>query len=343
MRTALRSLVARDIRSPVRRALEVPERQPLQVREEVVAQVVLDVARRADHDAPHQEAELRGLERPYAHLSGRGRRVRGARLSLASPASRPVLRRQSNRATGETYHVEIQGGFWYPSPELTLAVDFLDVVGTEFDLRNDLGIEKARFGDLRLVLRPARKHKFRLSYIPIKYEAESVLRRDIIFSGVRYPVGLPVNTTFDWKAWRVGYEYDFIYRDRGFLGLIVEAKWTDVDASSRARWPPRSPPSGPHPGPRSHRASLRRPERCPDRRVHRVPPAGRPLRGRHGGQLLRLRRVRHAELHRQRGRVGRVPLDQCDLPEGRRTSATSRCAGRTWPDRAILNVACRRG
>lgn len=150
--------------------------------------------------------------------------------TLASPAAAQYYGAQSSRATGETYHVEIQGGFWNPSPELALAVDFLDVVGTEFDLRNDLGIEKARFGDFRLVLRPAKKHKFRFSYIPIKYEAESVLRREIVFNGVRYPVGLPVNTTFEWKAWRVGYEYDFIYRDRGFLGLIVEAKWTDVNA-----------------------------------------------------------------------------------------------------------------
>ena len=57
MRTALRSLVARDIRSPVRLRLIERERQALQMPEEVVADVVLDVARRADDDAAHQEAE----------------------------------------------------------------------------------------------------------------------------------------------------------------------------------------------------------------------------------------------------------------------------------------------
>ncbi len=57
MRTALRSLVARDIRSPVRLRLVVRQRQRLQVREEVVAHVVLDVARRADQDPPRPEAE----------------------------------------------------------------------------------------------------------------------------------------------------------------------------------------------------------------------------------------------------------------------------------------------
>ena len=47
MRTAFRSLVARDIRSPVRCAWKYASGSFSQVREEVVAQVVLDVARRA--------------------------------------------------------------------------------------------------------------------------------------------------------------------------------------------------------------------------------------------------------------------------------------------------------
>ena len=37
--------------------LEVREVEPLQVRKEIVAEVVLDVARRADDDPPHDEAE----------------------------------------------------------------------------------------------------------------------------------------------------------------------------------------------------------------------------------------------------------------------------------------------
>ena len=44
------------------------------------------------------------------------------------------------------------------------------------------------------MLRPARKHKFRLAYTPIKYETESVLSRTIVFNGIEYRVGLPVNS-----------------------------------------------------------------------------------------------------------------------------------------------------
>ena len=43
------------------------------------------------------------------------------------------------------------------------------------------------------------------------------------------PVTLPVATDLKWKAYRFGYEWDFVYRDRGFVGVVLEAKYTDVE------------------------------------------------------------------------------------------------------------------
>ena len=43
-----------------------------------------------------------------------------------------------------------------------------------------------------------------------------------------------MNSDLDWKAWRFGYEYDFIVKDRGFAGLIAELKYTDVTATLTA-------------------------------------------------------------------------------------------------------------
>ena len=39
---------------------------------------------------------------------------------------------------------------------------------------------------------------------------------------------MPVNSTLDWKAYRFGYEFDFVIKNRGFAGFIIEAKYTDV-------------------------------------------------------------------------------------------------------------------
>ncbi|HSK10063.1 MAG TPA: hypothetical protein VK911_10835 [Vicinamibacterales bacterium] len=135
----------------------------------------------------------------------------------------------SQPATGERYRVEASVGLWNPSPTLLVSSESLGIVGTTVDGVADLGMEKSRFREFRVVLRPGKKHKLRFQYIPILYEAENPrLERDIIFNGIRYSVGIPVNSSLDWKAYRFSYEYDFLYRDRGFLGLVIDAKYTDV-------------------------------------------------------------------------------------------------------------------
>ena len=136
-----------------------------------------------------------------------------------------------NLAIGEDYSVELFGGLWNPTPEITVSSEQLGIPGSDIDLVADLGILQKRFRELRLVLRAARKHKFRVQYVPIAYESEVVLDRPLVFNGVRYDDGIPVATTARWTTWRIGYEYDFIYRDRGFVGIIAEAKYTDIDVT----------------------------------------------------------------------------------------------------------------
>jgi hypothetical protein len=151
-------------------------------------------------------------------------------IGTAVPADAQYGRRTSgNPAVGETYHVEGALTFWRPDPALEIASESLGIPGTTIDAVEDLGFENSTFRDFKIVLRPTRKFKFRLGYTPIKYEAESTLTRDIIFNGQLYRVGLPVNSELTWKAWRFGLEYDFVYRDRGFAGFIVEAKYTDLE------------------------------------------------------------------------------------------------------------------
>lgn len=142
------------------------------------------------------------------------------------------VRRASDRATGENYRFEFGVYFWNPTPTMSIQSESLGIVGTKIDLVEDLGLEKTRFTQIRAVLRPATKHKLRFEYTPIKYEQpEGILRRNIIFNGITYSVALPVDTTLDWKAYRFTYEYDIIYRDRGFLGILLETKYTDVQAT----------------------------------------------------------------------------------------------------------------
>ena len=154
-----------------------------------------------------------------------------AALAIARPADAQFsVRRPPNPATGESYHVEIMGSLWNATPEIVISSDGFGIVGTDIDFVSDLGILQKRLRELRVVLRPARKHKFRLQYVPIQYQADTALERSVVWQGLRHPVGIPVTTSVVWRAWRFGYEYDFLYRDRWFVGLIVDMKYTDIEA-----------------------------------------------------------------------------------------------------------------
>ena len=152
-------------------------------------------------------------------------------LAFASPARAQYRPRPLNDpATGESFHIEGSLSFWRPTADIVIASEGLGIPGTSIDFKNDLGIQDKGFPAWNLVLRPARSHKFRMQYIPIKYDASANLRRPIVFNGQAYPLNLPVNTALDWKAYRFNYEFDFIARNRGFGGFIIEAKYTDIRA-----------------------------------------------------------------------------------------------------------------
>ena len=155
----------------------------------------------------------------------------GLTLGAAPAHAQYSVKGASEAATGERYHVEFTGALWNPTPDIIISSESLGIVGSQIDFVNDLGIAKKRFRQMKVVLRPAKKHKFRFEYTPITYDAEGQLTAEVVFNGIKFPVTLPVTTNLQWKAYRFGYEYDFISRDRGFVGLILEAKYTDVQAS----------------------------------------------------------------------------------------------------------------
>jgi len=152
-----------------------------------------------------------------------------ATVLTAAPAQAQFKPRPlSDPATGEDYHIEAAAGLWFPSAKIAVSSERFGIEGTTIDFKNDLGLTDKKFTDLRLVLKPSTRSKFRFEFIPVKYEQSATLRKDIVFNGIRYRIGLPVNSLLEWKAYRLAYEFDFISNDRGFAGFVVEAKYTDV-------------------------------------------------------------------------------------------------------------------
>jgi hypothetical protein len=69
-----------------------------------------------------------------------------------------------------------------------------------------------------------------MQYTPVRYEAETILTRPIVFNGVKFVTNIPVNSEFNWRVWRLGYEWDFLYRPRGFVGVLFDVRHTTMEA-----------------------------------------------------------------------------------------------------------------
>jgi hypothetical protein len=150
--------------------------------------------------------------------------------SIAAAQYRPYG--TNGDTVGEDYHIEAGYSWWDAEPSLLVNSESLGIIGSNVDLISDLGISKKRLGKFDVVLRPARKHRFRFQRLPIKYEVDAFpVTREFVFNGQRYRVGLPVTTSVDFSTYRFGYEYDFLYFKRGFLGAMVDLKYTNVDVS----------------------------------------------------------------------------------------------------------------
>jgi hypothetical protein len=139
----------------------------------------------------------------------------------------PSLEYQS---LGEKYHFEFSGTMWNPAPSGLISSAQFGIVGSNIDFNKDLGLAAARFKDMRIVLRPSTKQKFRIQYTPLNYFSATTLDRPVVFNGINFNVTLPIQTTFEWKVWRFGYEYDFLYKKRGYVGMLLEGRLTQMTA-----------------------------------------------------------------------------------------------------------------
>ncbi|MBI3050421.1 MAG: hypothetical protein HYY76_19170 [Acidobacteria bacterium] len=130
----------------------------------------------------------------------------------------------------ETHVAEIGLMLWRPSPELTLSADALAGSSiNEVDFVEEFNIEDKWFPEFRAVL--GRTHKFRMSYVKFSFDEDATIQRTFTFQGRTFTVGAPASTDIEWDLWKIGYEWDFISRERGFFGVVADLKYNKVEAS----------------------------------------------------------------------------------------------------------------
>lgn len=157
--------------------------------------------------------------------------VSAASAAPAAAQPTPQAAPEPTPGLGERYWVEFTATFWKPGLQGAVASDRLGLIGSSIDLVGDLGFGNTGHQDVRLVLRPAKKHKFRFQYSHLTFGGDSILSRDIAFKGQVYPVSLSVQSDLTWNVMRLGYEWDFFYRPRGYVGALVEIRQTSLSAA----------------------------------------------------------------------------------------------------------------
>ena len=136
----------------------------------------------------------------------------------------------SEPATGETYHFEVGGAFYSPTPTLFITSEGLGIPATRStSSRNSTSRTRPSSSCGSCSARSQAQAALRVR--PDQYEKEATITRSIVFNGQRFNVSLPVLAELKWNAMRFTYEYDFVYQDRGFFGLVLDLKYTDVEAA----------------------------------------------------------------------------------------------------------------
>ena len=144
--------------------------------------------------------------------------------------------RVPDTAPGEKFNVELGLMLWEPTPVLQIQTGSLAALGAgQVDFVQEFGIQNTRFNDFRAVIRAGKKHKIRFSHVLAEYNESATLSRTIAFGGQTFPVSVPATADLQWRVWRVGYEWDFVAKDRGVVGFVTEVKFNQVSADLAAQ------------------------------------------------------------------------------------------------------------
>lgn len=136
----------------------------------------------------------------------------------------------SGQQTSNDSKVELGVRYWITDLSSRARVSGGVLEGTDFDVKNDLGLEDRRFADFTFAGRITPSHKVRFEYFQTDYSGDTNLSRTIVFEGQQYDVNTRVVSDFDLKHLRIGYAWQFINNDKVRFGPLVEVRGLWLDA-----------------------------------------------------------------------------------------------------------------
>jgi len=139
----------------------------------------------------------------------------------------------AEEGVGDKFILELEGRYWIPKLSANLKLsDYntmgVEILGTDINIKNDLGIKDENFFSGRLILQITKRNKIRFSYLPIRYEGEKSVTQSVSFGGTTYTAGTTVKTELKADIYDLTYELDALKWDVGFIGIIVGVKYFDL-------------------------------------------------------------------------------------------------------------------
>ncbi|MGB0125439.1 MAG: hypothetical protein WA419_05570 [Silvibacterium sp.] len=119
----------------------------------------------------------------------------------------------------DAHKLRIDAGWYYSNP--TGSIHGSNDSGS-IDLNKDLGFNSYSTFSGKVDWKFTRKNHFYVTIIPLDTSRQTVLDRTFTFQGQTFNAGLTANSSLNTLAVAPGYEYDFIRRKRGHLGLALQ-------------------------------------------------------------------------------------------------------------------------
>jgi len=149
-------------------------------------------------------------------------------IVIVAFAAATCVAQNEKKGTLNDYKWQVDATWWFSNP--TGAIHGANNSG-EFDLARDFGFGSYSTFSGKVDWHFKRKHHLTLRIAPVTSERTNTITRQIEFQGVTYNVGAQVSSDVNTFSIAPGYQYDFIRRDHGYLGGIVQMNLVHVTSS----------------------------------------------------------------------------------------------------------------
>jgi hypothetical protein len=158
----------------------------------------------------------------YTTLSG---------MVLFASLSAPAFSQAIEKEDFDAYKLRIDAGFYYSDP--TGSIHGANDTGS-VDLTKDLGFNSYPTFSGKVDWKFTRKNHLYVSITPLDTSRQTVLTRTFTFQGQTFTSGLTTSSSLNTLAVAPGYQYDFIRRKRGHLGLGLQVDFFNTTAKINA-------------------------------------------------------------------------------------------------------------